>query len=155
MPTTTRPASRPSHKKALALLGVAASLAYFTPVITPLGEAQASGMLTFFINDAVTLKECGACHQAYDAGLMPQGSWRRIMGDLQNHFGDDATLDEPTRLHIENYLVSHAARGDGPLRITEQPWFLSQHTGGFSFFSFFSDEKPTALANCDACHGGG
>jgi len=146
---------KPSRKKALAMLGVAASLAYFAPAVTPLGEAQASGALSFYINDKITLKECSECHQAYDAGLMPQGSWRRVMGDLKNHFGDDASLDEPTRAHIENYLVSHAARGDGPLRITEQPWFLSQHSGGFSFFSFFSDAPPASLSKCNACHGGG
>jgi hypothetical protein len=138
--------SKPSRRKALALLGLAATLTYAAPLLTPLGEAQASGALNFYITDKATKKECGECHMVYDAGLMPKESWRRLMNDLSNHFGENAALDEPTRAHIEQYLVSHALKGDGPLRITEQTWFKREHRGG----------KPAAsLANCNRCHLGG
>lgn len=134
------------HRNALALLGLAATLAYAAPLLSPLGQAHASGALGFYINDKITKKECGDCHQPYDAGLMPQGSWLRVMGDLQHHFGENASLDEATRAHIEKYLLSHSLKGDGPLRITEQTWFKREHRGG----------KPSAsLANCNRCHQGG
>jgi len=139
----------------LRILGFAATLAYCTPLLTPLSAVKASGSIGFFIKDAVTVKECGACHQPYDPGLMPQGSWRRVMANLQNHFGDDASLDETTRAHIEKFLVSRALKGDGPLRITEQRWFTQEHRGGFSFSFFDKDPAPTNLSNCNSCHGGG
>lgn len=156
MPNTHTRSRQLSHRRALSLLGVAAAIAYSAPLMTPLGQAHASGGVGFFISDKVTVRECSDCHQAYDPGLMPQGSWKRIMADLPNHFGENASLDEETRAHIENFLVSHALPGDGPIRITEQPWFKREHGGGFSFISslFRSGPEP-ALSNCNACHGMG
>ena len=35
--------------------------------------------------------------------LLPKKSWELIMGDLENHFGDDASLDEKTNQDIKLY----------------------------------------------------
>ena len=32
--------------------------------------------------DPTYIQECGACHTAYIPGLLPQRSWKKIMGDL-------------------------------------------------------------------------
>ena len=36
---------------------------------------------------------CGSCHTAYSALLLPSGSWKRLMGDLPNHFDAAVELD--------------------------------------------------------------
>lgn len=170
-------APKMNRKKALAMLGVAACVAYATPNMISLGEAKASGGKEggFFgfggsgggnkprgfgsgagagwrITDQLTATECGDCHEAYGPDGLPQGAWRRVMADLSNHFGEDASLDEQTRRHIENYLVSNANPGDGPMRITEQPWFSSEHRGEVSQWQL---NKAKSWANCQSCHGSG
>lgn len=163
-----------NHKKALAMLGIAAAVAYATPTMLSLDQAQASGGGSggggffsgimgggsrpagfgsgaggFTINDQITARECGDCHQPYGADALPQGAWRKIMTDLPNHFGEDASLDEQTRAHIENYLVRNARPGDGPLRITEQSWFAGEHRGEVSQRAI---QRAGSMANCAACH---
>ena len=113
--------------------------------------------------------ECGACHMAYPPGLLPADGWRRVMGDLANHYGDDATLDAATTDRILGYLVVNSAdenkrlrarafavapnQGSGPPRITETLYFQRKH-----------DEVPLRLvrdnpgvqsfSRCETCHGG-
>ncbi len=166
---TTDKAKPIDRRRALAVLGMTAVAAYLTPALTPLGGAHASGAKAsgakkgggglgsfgsggkgeFIINDTQTASECGECHQAYGAESLPQGSWRRIMGDLPNHFGEDASLDEATRKHIEDYLVANSQPGNGPLRISETRWFISEHRGEVSDRAL---KKAGSWANCKACH---
>lgn len=105
-----------------------------------------SGGGGFVINDQVTVTECSDCHQPYGAAALPQQVWKRVMGNLANHFGEDASLDKKTRTHIENYLVSHAKPGDGPLRISEQPWFSAQHRGEARL------RHGQTWGSCKSCH---
>lgn len=118
------------------------------------------------VTSAAYRNECGACHFAYQPGLLPARSWRAIMGDLANHFGENAELDETTRRRLEHYLVNQAADAVGygrspglarsvakekPMRITETAYFRRKH-----------HEVPTRLvrenadvgsfSNCSACH---
>lgn len=151
--------SKMSRTAALAMLGIAAAVAYTTPNMLSLNQAHGasgggpngfgSGGSGFVIKDPVTLKECGDCHQPYGAEALPQGSWRKIMGDLSNHFGEDATLDENTRRQIENYLVSNSQPGDGPLRITETRWFRGAHNREVSQKAM---QRAGSMSNCAACH---
>jgi len=111
--------------------------------------------------------ECGACHMAYPPGLLPVRSWLAIMGDLGNHFGENASLDEATATAIADYLFANAAdtsgtgsgilRGlkasDVPLRITDTPWWQRQHTEVPD--SAFARANVKSKSNCLACHGDG
>jgi len=148
-----------NRKKALAILGIAATIAYATPTMMSLNQAHASGggggffssfggegasLSSIMPRDAITKKECSDCHQAYGPNLMPQGSWSKIMGNLSNHFGEDASLDAKTRTHIEQYLASNSARGNGPLRITEQGWFIGAHRGEVRW--------TKTMFKCETCH---
>jgi hypothetical protein len=115
------------------------------------------------------VEECGTCHFAYQPGLLSAASWERILADLENHFGENAELDENDLRKFRNYLLDNAAgrSGDGlahrvmlyqgrqqqlaPLRITDSAFFRHEH-----------DEIPVGMvkenpdvrsfANCDACH---
>ena len=61
------------------------------------------------VTNDLTKKECGACHMTFQPQLLPERSWKAIMDDLGNHFGEDASLDNDSAHHIEGYLVSNAA----------------------------------------------
>ena len=54
-------------------------------------------------------QECAACHLAYPPGLLPAASWQRLMGNLPQHFGTDASLDPATVKEIGQWLQAHAA----------------------------------------------
>lgn len=152
------------YSKALAMLGLAATVAYSAPVVSQFSGAQAgwfggssgvapvgfaSGGGGFNITDRITAVECGECHMVYGPSALPQDSWRQIMANLSDHFGEDATLDEQTRTHVETYLVSGAHSGEGPIRITKQSWFIKGHMGEVRGFG------TPRMARCDECHRGG
>ncbi|MBU2641131.1 MAG: diheme cytochrome c [Thiobacillus sp.] len=148
----------------LATVGAVSLLAFSLPS----GEARGDGG-----GDALPKlthknwqQECASCHLAYSPALLPKASWRRVMGGLDQHFGENASLDPVTQADILRFLETHAAdsgnsaignkvmRRQGadkaPLRITETRWFVNKH-----------DEVPRAAwsrkavgsaANCAACH---
>ena len=110
-------------------------------------------------------EECGACHMAYPPGLLPALSWERIMATLDNHFGENAELDESTRVAILNYLLNNAAgRSDYrlsnrmvwnlryvPTRITELPYFRREHRE-IPPQRVQGNPKVRSFSNCNACH---
>lgn len=118
------------------------------------------------VNNALYAAECGSCHFAYQPGLLPERSWRKLMAGLDDHFGENAELEEDDRLALENYLATNAGDhssykrskklmrsirgGDTPLRITMIPYLKNEHrevpTGALK------NDKIRSLSNCDACH---
>ena len=116
------------------------------------------------ITDQLTKDECSACHFAYPASMLPAASWKKIMGSLENHFGEDASLDAQTTRHIAEYLVAQAGdtklrtskfvRGidtqNPPLRITETEFWISLHP------AIAKENLHSVLAglkaSCAVCH---
>lgn len=93
----------PVRPLSLALLAVA-----FSALV--LGRAQAGGSHYFPpVADPVVKEECGSCHLAFAPSMLPASSWQRMMGDLKNHFGDDATIDPEIAAKIADYLAGNAA----------------------------------------------
>jgi hypothetical protein len=112
-------------------------------------------------------EECGGCHTAYAPGLLPARSWSRMMAELDNHFGEDASLAEPERQAILADLTRLAADGPqanllmrriaGGIPRHEAP----QRISSTPFFKYMHDEVPAYIwkrakigspANCGACH---
>jgi len=118
------------------------------------------------VNNGLYEEECGSCHFAYQAGLLPERSWRKLMSGLDNHFGENAELNESDRLALENYLIENAGDhsnykrskklmrsirgGDTPLRITMIPYLKKEHREVPK--GALKHEKIRSLSNCDACH---
>lgn len=113
------------------------------------------------------VNECGSCHTAFAPGLLPARSWRKMLGELGNHFGEDASLDEPHRLAIQKDLENLASdtavanmrmsRINSAIPAGSSPQRISV-TG---YFKFMHDEVPGYIwkrkligtpANCIACH---
>lgn len=111
------------------------------------------------VQDQATQTECSACHMAYPAELLPPESWHALMGNLANHFGEDASMDPKTATAIESYLVANATQMRGvdpanpPLRITEFRWFRNTH-GQRLADRAATDSRIGSMSNCVACHGG-
>jgi hypothetical protein len=115
-------------------------------------------------NDRV-LKECSECHMAFPPSMLPARSWRAVMAGLEDHFGENASLDPESVQYITDYLVAAAAdtggrrkrvlRGlasdEAPLRISETPWWIRQHRGEVRPGAF-EDPRVGSKANCAACH---
>jgi len=115
----------------------------------------------------LTTKECSACHMAFQSEYLPIRSWKAIMADLPNHFGEDASLGNAARAEIEAYLVSTAADRNGrnprwlrkipanvvPLRITKFPWFRKEH-GSRRLNQAKNNPAIGSISNCVACHQG-
>lgn len=126
--------------------------------------AHADGDYVPPVNHQLTQDECSACHMAYPPAFLPSRSWIAIMNNLENHFGEDASLVEEDRQSIENYLATHAA-GSGnkssrflrsiadstPLRITDLSWWQREHNHEVSQRQW---DKAGSKSNCVACHQG-
>ncbi len=111
--------------------------------------------------------ECGACHFAYQPGLLPARSWEALMAGLDEHFGDNAELDSALAGRITAYLTGHAAdaseaplskriiRSLGasgtPLRISGLPTIAREHN---ELPARLHRNNPDvgSLSNCPACH---
>lgn len=99
--------------------------------------------------------ECGSCHVAYPARMLPAESWRRIIAGLSAHFGTDASLDADTAAAIGRYLTSHARRprrreSAVPLRVTETTWFRHEHDEVSR--TWWDSPAVRGPSDCAACH---
>lgn len=117
------------------------------------------------VNNATYKEECGACHFAYQPELLPSGSWNKILGGLQDHFGETVELDPASMKIIGEYLRANAAEhssakravkimrslGDRtPLRITETPYIREKHHEVST--NILKRDSIGSLSNCTACH---
>jgi hypothetical protein len=134
-----------------------------------LGTSWGDGSAPTFppISDKTAAAECSACHMAYPAGLLPARSWTRMMRDLENHFGEDASLSAEETRAIARYLQDNAADSArandrmrriasgiapnaAPLRFTETPYFGYLHDEVPAYV--WKRAKIGSRANCIACH---
>jgi mono/diheme cytochrome c family protein len=87
--------------------------------------------------------------------------WRRVMRSLDKHYGDNASLDEKTRLILEDFHVRNAgnarkvgagrtARAGEPPRLTQTDWFQREHRKVSA--ADWKDAKVKTPTNCAACH---
>lgn len=146
---------------------IAAGLLVVGLTAVVLGKARAGGD-DFFppITDKVTADECGGCHMAFPAAMLPAASWRRMMTELDNHFGDDASLDADTAARVTRYLVDNAGDTGGrqygrklmkgvradasPQRITELQKWIHEHDEVSP--REWKEKDVGSKANCPACH---
>ncbi len=110
--------------------------------------------------------ECGACHFAYQPGLLPAQSWKKLMGSLADHFGESAELDSQTEKQLTTYLAEGSAErsetrrsskilrslgADRPLRITDIPYIRYKHSE-IPTRLISGNPEVRRLSNCAACH---
>ena len=111
---------------------------------------------------------CGDCHFAYQPGWLPKRSWEKMMepGELEDHFGDNAEMEEEDRLATLKYLLEHAAETsdykrpkktlasikptETPLRISETRYLKRKHSDIPE--KLIKQKDVLSLAQCNKCH---
>jgi hypothetical protein len=137
---------------ALALAGTAllASTASAAPLAGPPGRNAA----------AAWQQECGSCHVPFPVKRLSAADWERLIGDLEHHFGDDATLDPALTAALARYAGEQAGSArkyarpnpDAAPRITATTWFARKHRNvPPTTWQSAVVRQPT---NCGACHDG-
>lgn len=128
-------------------------------LLAPGHGARADGARTVPADlPAAYTQECGACHLAYPPGLLPAGSWQRLMGGLERHYGSDASLDARTQQQIGEWLQRHGgtfkrmAEEPPQDRITRSAWFERKHRKVEP--AVWSLPSVKSAAQCTACHAG-
>ncbi len=111
-------------------------------------------------------KECSDCHMLYPPYLLPKKSWRLMMSNLENHFGEDASLDRVTNHSILAFLDKNSAevstqeaafkinkelqKNGKIIAITKTNFWKNKHKNVDK--RLFSSEIVKSRANCMACH---
>jgi len=101
-------------------------------------------------------QECAACHLAYPPGMLPAASLQRLMTQLPQHFGSDASLDPATLKELSSWLGANAGtykrvREEPPQdRITRSAWFVRKHDEVAA--ATWKLPAVKSAANCAACH---
>ncbi len=110
--------------------------------------------------------ECISCHTLYPPYLLPKASWEKMMGNLEEHFGEDASLDEQDTSSIREYLAKNSAESstkesafyilksmdsNETIAITKTPYWKRRHSEIDK--SVFESKEVVAASNCKACHG--
>lgn len=121
------------------------------------------------VTDKQYLEECGACHFAYQPGLLPAKSWETLLNDeaLRKHFGVNAELDNDTLKDIRDYAIKNSAgnswykqsrkiaaateQGPAPLRITELRYISRKHRD-IPEKMIKGNKDVKSLSFCDKCH---
>ncbi len=157
-------------QKLLATAGLGAAILLFAYTLSVPNNpliASANTPVDYQKEHADFYDECIACHTLYPPFLLPKKSWRVMMGELENHFGDDASLDEPVRVSILSYLEKHAAeqstkesafkalasmKGADTTMIayTDTPYWKARHRAIPK--ERFKSPEVKSKANCKACH---
>lgn len=138
--------------------------------VSPAAKSSARLRQGFVINQkksAIYEDECGSCHIGYAAGLLPERSWKSILTGLENHFGQNAEIDEEARREISAYLKKYAADSvkassqskslaamiypnEIPIRITETSFWKRKH-GAIKRYVWRRKDIPSR-SKCESCH---
>ncbi len=111
------------------------------------------------LDNAAYRQECGSCHVPFPPRLLSAPSWQAVMGSLDIHFGDDASLEPAAQREIAAWLEANAGRRDTTaagkplLRISSTQWFRKEHRREIAAEKTRHPDVKT-FANCGACHAG-
>lgn len=119
------------------------------------------------VENTLYQNECGSCHMAYQPGFLPSRSWQSLMGNLADHFNENAELDDQTRQQLTQYLVDNAAdkvnykRSNGmmrslsynetPLRISGTRYFMRKHNE-LPRRVVENNPRVKSFSRCEVCH---
>lgn len=119
----------------------------------------------FEAQNELFVSECASCHTLYPPNLLPKKSWEVLMSDLENHFGDDASLEEDETKNILEFLVKNSAENSTQqasllflksiankdiIAMSETKIWKKIHDDIPE--DFFLHDEIKSKANCKACH---
>jgi len=108
---------------------------------------------------------CGECHFVYQPELLPSASWKKILDQLDDHFGEELEINSESEKVISGYLIANSAEKSSakiaikimknigsqtPQRITEIPYIQKNHHEISQ--DIIKRKSIGSLSNCSACH---
>ena len=108
---------------------------------------------------------CEGCHLSYPPELLPSSSWNLILNRMEDHFGEQVSIDPASKEVLGKYLTENGAdrsaskksvkimkslNGQTPFRITEIPYIQKKHRGIKP--EVLNRKAIGSLSNCIACH---
>lgn len=146
----------------------------------PVSHAEQEGFFSWLITlesrkgvkpvtDETYNEECSSCHFPYQPGFLPEASWQKLLTRkaLENHFGENAELDEKDRKHILAIVINNSAdksrykrskkvmaslkENEAPLRISEVRYLRDKHEEVYEDV-VKSSKKIKSMSLCDKCH---
>ena len=127
--------------------------------------ADANKPVDYRLEHKLFRDECISCHTLYPPFLLPKKSWVNMMDNLENHFGDDASLDDVDKESIKEYLVKNSAenstkesafkilksiKNEDIITITKTSYWEKRHNEIDR--KIFLNKKIGKRSNCKACH---
>ena len=154
---------RQPARHATAAIVIAVVLAVIVLAAGAASRLPPSGLIAMPVLKAYQ-SECSACHEAYHPSLLPRASWAQMMAHLDNHFGEDASLDPATTKAIAAWLNTYASESwdteaanrlrsvdpADPIRITAAPAWKRIHRRIDP--AVFKSKSVHDRGNCAACH---
>ena len=155
-------------QKLISVIGIGFSiyvLVYALSVKDNLITAGYNQPIDYKKENALFVSECASCHTLYPPKLLPKKSWKIMMANLEDHFGDDASLEPEDTQSILEYLLKNSAENStseasvnilktlqnkDTIAITQTPFWKYRHKNIDS--KYFEDNKVKSKANCKACH---
>lgn len=155
-------------QKLFALIFLALFIAFFVFNISTKNNPLVASKHTtvdYKMQNALFVKECASCHTLYPPHILPSASWVTMMGNLENHFGDDASLDEAQNRNILDFLVKNSAetstqkvsvkvldsiKNKDIIAITQSDFWKKKHKDIPK--KVFAHRDVKSKANCKACH---
>jgi hypothetical protein len=105
---------------------------------------------------------CGSCHFPYQPGLLPAVSWKKVMSNMDNHFGESLNLSSIESRTITRYLLDNSAGHVNDeislnilqslkydsivMRVTKTPYFVKTHS------QLNDTDKIKDIGQCNSCH---
>lgn len=156
----------PTHRDARPLAAMTAMVGFAMiagSLLWVFSTMPPSGLVKLAENDDFQT-ECGDCHEVYHPSLLPRASWTNMMANLDNHFGEDASLRPKTVVAITAYLSAHAAEAwdteasnrfrnvlpDAPNQISATPYWVRKHDEIAP--EIFKRKGVGGKSHCKSCH---
>lgn len=155
-------------QKIVAVIGIGGSIAILIYTLSVPNNpliASHTPKIDYAKEHPLFVNECASCHTLYPPSLLPKQSWVKLMGDLSNHFGDDASLESSDNRSILKYLLEHSAEASKQemsvkimqtlknrdiIAITQTPFWKQTHQEIAP--EVFQSGLVKSRANCKACH---
>ena len=109
--------------------------------------------------------ECISCHTLFPPFLLDEKSWVYIMDNLENHFRDDASLEQEDINAIKKYLVNYSAKNSTKesayhmykslenkeiIAITKSSYWKKRHKSINK--KVLQENNITKQSDCKSCH---
>lgn len=155
-------------QKLFGLLWIALSiflLVYLLNTPSNILIADSNKVVDYKVEHKLFHDECISCHTLYPPFLLPKKSWVKMMDNLENHFGDDASLEVEDIASIKKYLIKNSAenstkesaykimksiKNTDTIAITKTSYWEKRHDDIDK--DIFKNKKIGNISNCKACH---